>query len=257
MKYNIINLENKDEIMITYHVNSLLAKVLDSKQIDFKTFQELKSPRLIYHDFSLFSEGELALERIYEAIDHDEKICIYGDYDCDGILATAILVQAFHEKGVNVGYHIPNRFEDGYGLNVNRVKQMAEKGYTLIITVDNGIRAFESVDVANDLGVDVIITDHHTFDEDDYPEAMSIVHTQLSEDYPFKEICGGFVAYKLAASLLGHQDKYLYSLAAITTISDMMPLLNENRSVVKRGIQFMNENHYPQLDALNGNKSIV
>jgi single-stranded-DNA-specific exonuclease len=254
MKYTIEGLTKTEDIMRDYKVNSLLAKVLESKNMDLEDYHALINPKLTYHDFSLFSEGEMAVERIREAIDQHEKICIYGDYDCDGILATAIMVQAFHELNVKVGYHIPNRFEDGYGLNVRRVEQMADKGYSLIITVDNGIKSFDAVEAANNRGVDVIITDHHTFDEDDYPDAMSIVHTKLSQDYPFKEICGGFVAYKLAATLLGHHDPYLYSLAALTTVSDMMPLLDENRSLVKRGLSFMEAHHYPQLDLLLGNQ---
>lgn len=88
----------------------------------------------------------MTLERIHEAIGNKEKICIYGDYDCDGILATSILVEAFRQLGVEVGYHIPSRLEDGYGLNANRVEQMANKGYTLIITVDNGIKAYEAIE---------------------------------------------------------------------------------------------------------------
>ena len=92
----------------------VLAKVLESKNMDLEDYHALINPKLTYHDFSLFSEGEMAVERIREAIDQHEKICIYGDYDCDGILATAIMVQAFHELNVKVGYHIPNRFEDGY-----------------------------------------------------------------------------------------------------------------------------------------------
>lgn len=252
MKYNIDVIEHTEEIMKDYQVNSLLAKVIESKDMGIEEFLAFKNPRLVYHDFSQFSEAEPTLERIQEAIDHQEKICIYGDYDCDGILATTILVQAFEELGIHVGYHIPNRFEDGYGLNVKRVEQMAEKGYSLIITVDNGIKAYEAVERAADLGVDVIITDHHTFDEEELPEAFSIIHTKISNDYPFKEICGGFVAYKLAAALLGHQDKYLFSLAAITTVSDMMPLLDENRSLVRTGLQFMKENRYPSLEMLLG-----
>lgn len=89
----------------------------------------------------------------------NEKICIYGDYDCDGILATSILVEGFRQLGVEVGYHIPSRLQDGYGLNVTRVEQMAAKGYSLIITVDNGIKANEAIDLANELGIDVIVTD--------------------------------------------------------------------------------------------------
>ena len=154
MKYKIIEPQHYQQIQARYHINSLLAKVIESRQYDEKTLKEMMNPRLIYHDFSLFEEADMTLERIHEAIEQHEKIC---NYDCDGILATTILVQAFLELGVKVGYHIPHRFEDGYGLNVKRVEQMAEKGYTLIITVDNGVKAFKAVERANELGIDVII----------------------------------------------------------------------------------------------------
>ena len=253
MEYKIIEAKNYQNVQNQYHVNSLLAKVIASHQYDDKTLQSLLNPRLIYHNFSLFEEADMTLERIQEAIENEEKICIYGDYDCDGILATSILVQAFLELGVQVGYHIPNRFDDGYGLNVNRVKQMAKRGYSLIITVDNGVKAFDAVECANELGVDVIITDHHQFDTD-LPDACTFIHTKLSPDYPFKEISGGFVAYKLASALLQRQDKYLYCLAAITTVSDMMPLLDENRSLVKKALTFMKEEKYPALELLLGDQ---
>lgn len=253
MKYKIIEPQHYQQIQNQYHINSLLAKVIESRQYDENTLKDFINPRLIYHDFSLFEEADMTLERIHEAIENHEKICIYGDYDCDGILATTILVQAFLELGVEVGYHIPNRFDDGYGLNVKRVEQMAQKGYSLIITVDNGVKAFDAVERANELGVDVIITDHHQFDND-LPDACTFIHTKLSPDYPFKEISGGFVAYKLASALLGRQDKYLYCLAAITTVSDMMPLLDENRSLVKKALTFMKEEKYPSLELLLGNQ---
>lgn len=253
MEYKIIEPNKYQDIQNQYHINSLLAKVIDAHQYDDNTLQTFLNPRLIYHDFSLFEEAEMTLERIHEAIENEEKICIYGDYDCDGILATTILVQAFLELGVHVGYHIPNRFDDGYGLNVSRVKQMAERGYSLIITVDNGVKAFDAVECANELGVDVIITDHHQFDQD-LPDACSFIHTKLSPKYPFKEISGGFVAYKLASALLEHQDKYLYCLAAVTTISDMMPLLDENRSLVKKALIFMKEEKYTSLELLLGDQ---
>lgn len=251
MEYKIIKANMYQDLQNKYQMNSLLAKVMAAHEYDNKTLQSLLDPRLIYHDFSLFEEADMTIDRIREAIENEEKICIYGDYDCDGILATTILVQAFLELGVQVGYHIPNRFDDGYGLNVQRVKQMAERGYSLIITVDNGVKAFEAVECANELGVDVIITDHHQFDVD-LPDALSFIHTKLSPEYPFKEISGGFVAYKLASALLGKQDKYLYCLAAITTISDMMPLLDENRSLVKKALTFMKEEKYPALELLLG-----
>ncbi len=249
MKYIIKNEQQGIDLSGYTHLSPLLKKIISCQNYNEQEIQQVLTPKLIYHDFSLFEDAYIVLDRIQEAIENEEKICIYGDYDCDGILATTILVQAFKELGVDVGYHIPNRFSDGYGLNSSRVEQIAEKGYSLIITVDNGIGAFEAVDHANDLGVDVIITDHHQFG-DDVPDALGIIHTKLSDAYPFKEISGGFVAYKLASALLKRQDKYLFTLAAITTISDMMPLLNENHCLVKRGLEFMNQEKYPALEML-------
>lgn len=245
MEWKIWNSENK----INY-LNSLIDKVIEYKNIE----DELDSlKKMKYHNFDLFQEGSEVIDRILEAIDNDEQICIYGDYDCDGMLATTILVKAFKMLGKDVGYHIPNRFIDGYGLNETRVQQMADKGYTLIITVDNGIKALDAIDLANELGVDVIVTDHHDIGEE-LPNAFAFLHTKLSPSYPFKEISGGVVAYKLAEKLLGRHDKYLYCLAAITTISDMMPLVNENRSMVKKAFQLMEENHFPAIDLLLGDK---
>ena len=254
MNWNIIESHNYKHYMQQFSIHSLLAKVIDSKGFDEEDVQSLLSPRLIYHDFSLFLEGEMALERIKEAIEQNENICIYGDYDCDGILATAILVQAFSMLGKKVGYHIPHRRDDGYGLNKQKVQEIYDKGYKLIITVDNGIRSHEAIELANELGVDVIVSDHHDYDE--LPDAFAIIHPKMSPEYPFKEISGGFIAYKLASALLGKHDKYLYCLAAITTISDMMPLLAENRSFVKRAFQFMNQEHYLQLDLLLGENRV-
>ena len=251
MKYIIEESQHYQDIQSRMGINSLLAKVIDMHKFDDETLKSFLNPKLTYHDFSLFLEADMALDRIHEAIENHEKICIYGDYDCDGILATTILVQAFLEMGIKVGYHIPNRFDDGYGLNSSRVKQMASRGYTLIITVDNGIKAFEAIDCANELGIDVIVTDHHQYDQE-LPEACCFIHTKLSPDYPFKEISGGFIAYKLASALLERHDKYLYCLAAITTVSDMMPLLDENRSLLKRALMFMSEEKYPSLELLLG-----
>lgn len=250
MNWQIKQSLNYKEYMQNYSIHSLLAKVLDVKQLQQDEVLKLLNPKLRYHDFSLFLDSDIALDRIHEALENDEKICIYGDYDCDGILSTAILVQAFLSLGKKVGFHIPNRIEDGYGLNVDRVRQIHEKGYSLIITVDNGIKAFDAIDLADRLGIDVIVVDHHDFDE--LPNACAIIHTKLSPDYPFKEICGGFLAYKLASALLNKHDKYLFSLAAITTVSDMMPLLDENRSLLQRALTFMTQEKYMQLELLLG-----
>lgn len=251
MEWTIKKTDTFHQYVEKYNVNPLLAKILAYKEFDEMAVQSILQERLIYHDFSLFSDAEIVLDRIQEAIDNEQKICIYGDYDCDGMLATAILVDAFGQLGVEVGYHIPDRSTDGYGLNVERVCQMADKGYQLIITVDNGVKAFDAVEQANALGIDVIITDHHGCEEE-LPDACAIIHPGISPDYPCKEISGGFIAYKLASTLLAKHDKYLFSLAACTTISDMMPLVDENRSLVKRALQFMSEEKFLPLELLLG-----
>ncbi len=249
MEFNVFDSNKYLEYMKDYQVSSLVAKILAYHQIDRSQYQELTSSRLKYHSFDLFDEGEMAVDRIKEAIAANEKICVYGDYDSDGILGTSILVNAFKQLGVKVGFHIPNRFLDGYGLTVNRVEQIASKGYQLIITVDNGIQAFEAIEKANELGIDVIVTDHHAVGTTQ-PEAMSIVHPKTSPHYPFKEISGGFTAYKLASALLEKHDKYLFSLAGITIFSDVMPMIDENRALVKKALEFMNESRFKTIELL-------
>lgn len=249
MEYEIKQSLSYKNYMQEVGINSLLAKVLEFKGISVDSLSKHINPEFVYHDYLLFNDSIKILERIQYAIDHKEKICIYGDYDCDGILATSILVDTFKQLSVDVGYYIPNRTLDGYGLNASRVEQMASKGYKLIITVDNGVKAFNAVDTANKAGIDVIITDHHDFD-DKLPNAYAILHTKLSPNYPFKEISGGVVAYKLATALLKTHDKYLYTLASITTLSDMMPLIDENKTMVLRGLEHMEQYDYLPLRLL-------
>lgn len=256
MEFNIYDSLTYQNYIQEFKVSPLVAKILAYHQVDQARYQELMSSRLKYHSFDLFDEGEMALERIFEAIGSNEKICIYGDYDSDGILGTSILVNAFKQLGVDVGFHIPNRFFDGYGLTSYRVEQINKKGYSLIITVDNGIQAFDAIEKANELGVDVIVTDHHEVGQTQ-PEAMSIIHPKTSYNYPFKEISGGFTAYKLASALLKKHDPYLFSLAGITILSDVMPIIDENRALVKKAIEFMNENDYPTISLLKDSNAPI
>ena len=244
MQWEILESQNYLKIMKEKHVSSLVAKVMD--------FRENISTEMVgLHSFNLFKDSKKVLERIEKAIVNQEKIVVYGDYDCDGMMATTILVSAFEKRGVKVGYHIPNRFIDGYGLNVSRVEEIADKGYKLIITVDNGISALEACKRAKELGVDVIITDHHELPPI-LPDAYAIIHTALSPDYPFKAISGGFVACKLACALIGKQDAYLHCLAALTTISDVMPMIDENRTLVKGALRLLERNKYLSFELLAG-----
>lgn len=244
MEWEILVPQQYQEIMTRYQVGSLLAKVLcfglDNRHV-----------QVPLRGFECFKDANKALSRIEQAIAKHEKVAIYGDYDCDGIMATTILVRAFELRGMAVGYHIPDRFVDGYGLNIRRVEEMAKRGYTLIITVDNGISAFDAIQRANELGVDVIVTDHHDLPHI-LPPAYAIIHTQFSPDYPFKAISGGFVACKLATAMLSRQDPYIYCLASLSTVSDMMPMVDENRTLVKKALQVMNQQHYLSLDLLLG-----
>lgn len=245
MEWIIQEAKGYEQLMSQKQVGSLLAKVLT---INGDENLEKSYP---LNDFSLFRDSTKALERIEKAIVNKEKIVIYGDYDCDGIMATSILVRAFELRGHIVGYHIPNRFEDGYGLNTKRVEEMSKKGYSLIITVDNGISCVDAIKKANQLGMDVIITDHHDLPET-LPPAYAIIHTQVSENYPFKAISGGFVACKLATAMLKKQDPYIYCMAALSTVSDMMPMKNENRTLVKKALEVMKQEKYMSFELLLG-----
>lgn len=244
MQWNIKTPKDYEHIMVEHQISTLLAKVL--------SFGDEKRDRHVpLHDFECFRDYDKVLERIEKAIATQEKVVIYGDYDCDGIMATSILVRAFEMRGMAVGFHIPDRFTDGYGLNTKRVEEMAQKGYTLIITVDNGISAFEACQLAQQLGIDVIVTDHHDL-PGQLPDAYAIIHTRLSPHYPFKAISGGFIACKLATAMLHGQDPYIYCLAALSTISDMMPMIDENRTLVKKALEVMNQQRYLSLELLLG-----
>ena len=197
---------------------------------------------------TLFDDLRMAVDRIHKALDAHEKIVIYGDYDCDGVMSTSILVKTFAELGHDVGYYLPSRYLDGYGLNVTKTREMAAKGYTLIVTVDNGISAFDAITEANTLGVDVIVTDHHEAGPT-LPEAYAILHPVVRSQSPSYS-CGAYVAFMLSIALLGRIDDYLLSLAGVATISDMMPLLGVNRDLVRLAIETINREKYPQLMVL-------
>jgi len=227
-----------------------LQRLLDHYQMSESDYHAWTRPLTVLDlpSPSVFDELDKAVSRIKKAIDGNEKIVIYGDYDCDGVMSTSIMVKTFALLGVNVGYYLPSRYLDGYGLNVTKTKEMAEKGYSLIITVDNGISAFEAIQLANDLHVDVIVTDHHEAGAT-LPSAYAILHPVVKSQSPSYS-CGAYVAFMLSIALLGRVDDYLLSLAGIATISDMMPLVGVNRDVVRLAIETINRNKYPQLSVL-------
>lgn len=195
-----------------------------------------------------FHDLDKAVARIEQAIENEEKIIIYGDYDADGVTSVSVLHEAFMSLGIEVDYYVPSRFTDGYGPNLDRYHEFVDQGYQLLITVDNGITGVEEVAYAQSHGLDVIITDHHDL-PDELPAATAIVHPRHPESTcPFGYFSGAGVAFYLAWGLLGDLPQELIDLAAIGTIGDIMPLVADNRIIVAAGLQQMMQD--PRLGLL-------
>lgn len=245
-KYNW-NLNNPteyitDDIVKRLKLSLIIKKILESKHIvDEEGIQQTLNGVEIDHETSLLSDIDKTVERINQAIDKNERILVYGDYDADGVTSTTILVHTLQKLGAQVGWYIPNRFTEGYGPNEMAFQNAYDEGVSLIITVDNGIQGHNEIKMVQDLGVDVIVTDHHEIGRT-LPEAYAIVHPMHPEfDYPFKYLCGAGVAYKLAQTLLDNVPNYFKAYAAIGTIADLVSLTDENRSIVQNGLRVMNE----------------
>lgn len=203
-----------------------------------ETIQTFLNPSMEQlHDPYLFYDMENVVERIHQAIVEDENILIYGDYDADGITSTTVLKEALEILGAQVETYLPNRFEDGYGPNKARYKAFIDAGVQLIITVDNGVSGHEAIDFANECGVDVIVTDHHELPLE-LPNAYGIIHPRHPEgSYPFKDLAGVGVSFKLACALLDEIPMELLDLVAIGTVADMVSLTDENRILVTWGLK--------------------
>lgn len=200
-----------------------------------------------------------AKARILKAIKAGEKIMILGDYDSDGVTSTALMMQTLQELGATCDFYIPNRFSEGYGPNTEAMQTIKERGFNLVITVDTGVAAIEALEEANRLGLDVIVTDHHEVQET-LPIACAIVHPKTSKNYPFDDLAGVGVAFKLAHYLLGYLPKQFLDLVAIGTIADLVPLKNENRILTYHGLRALSQTERPGLVALKeiaGIKEVV
>lgn len=203
-----------------------------------------------FHDPFLLKDMDKAVARINKAVEIQEPILVFGDYDADGVSSTTVMMKVLQEIGANADYYIPNRFTEGYGPNENAFKMAAERGIGLIITVDTGISALHEAQVAKDLGIDLIITDHHE-PGPVLPDAFAIIHPKLEDSvYPFKDLAGVGVALKVAHALLGRLPEHLLEFAAIGTIADLVPLLGENRLIALSGIAQMKTSQTPGLHAL-------
>ncbi|MDP2587017.1 MAG: single-stranded-DNA-specific exonuclease RecJ [Candidatus Komeilibacteria bacterium] len=200
------------------------------------------------HDPYLFSQMKLVVDTLYQAKADGHKLAIFGDYDADGVCGSAILHQVFTLLNFDFVTYLPDREKEGYGLNAKAVKILADQGVKLVITVDCGISNVADIELANSLGLQVIITDHHHV-PDQVPPALAIIHPGWDKNYPFKFLAGGGVAFKVGQALLRDSraqlpvgqsavalEKWLLDLASISTVADMVPLLGENRTIVKYGL---------------------
>ncbi|AGU81880.1 single-stranded-DNA-specific exonuclease RecJ [Streptococcus anginosus] len=192
------------------------------------------------HDPYELHDMDKAVTRIRQAIENYEQILIYGDYDADGMTSASIVKEALEQLGAECQVYLPNRFTDGYGPNASVYKYFIEnQGVSLIVTVDNGVAGHEAIELAQSMGVDVIVTDHHSMPEV-LPDAYAIIHPEHPEaDYPFKHLAGCGVAFKLATALLEEVQVELLDLVAIGTIADMVSLTDENRILVKYGLSVL------------------
>ena len=235
--------------------NALLAGILTARGItDPAEALTLLAGEEDLSDPFLLTDMQKACERIWQAIDNGETIVIFGDYDVAGVTATALLYQHLKGMGATVKCMLPSREGDGYGLSRNAIQSIRDKGYQLIVTVDNGISAVEEAEFAAELGIDLIITDHHLPPET-LPKAVAVVDPRrLDDTSPFKGLCGAGVAFKLCAALDGCPPEemldYCGDLAAVGTVADVMPLTGENRTLVKSGLRQLQNTDRPGLEAL-------
>lgn len=216
------------------------------------------------HDGSLMKDMKKGVSIIKNAILDKKKIVIYGDYDCDGVCSTTILYKVLQALGANFKYHIPNREDEGYGMNSNRIRKLKEEGVEVILTCDNGISAMEEVRLAKELGMTVVITDHHDIPyieeggerKNVIPKGDAVINPKQDDSYPFKELCGAGIALKFSEQLVKAMGrnfddfKYLYQFAAMATVCDVVELLDENRIIVKEGLKIINNNPNKGLNEL-------
>jgi len=251
----VVEQPNEDiikQLQSTLNISSLSAKILSAR--GYTTVDQaskiINMDETNLHDPYLLNGMKEAVERIEDALNNGEKILIYGDYDADGITSTTVMMNVLLDLGADVEFCIPNRFTHGYGPHEELFRKAHREGVQLIITVDNGISGIEPVRVAKELGMDVIITDHHEAGEI-LPPADIIIHPRVPVGhYPFGELAGVGVAFKLAHALYGEVPDHLYEYAAIGTVADLVPLVGENRYIVQQGLKQLKISNNPWIRAL-------
>lgn len=238
-----------EELKKLYNLNDLIATILVNRNITKKEDVEkfLNPTRNDFYNPFLMTDMEKAVDRILVAIENKEKVTIYGDYDVDGITSITVLKSFLKDVGLEVDTYIPNRIDEGYGLNKKAIDKIKENGCQLMITVDCGISGIEEVEYANSLGIETIVTDHHEVG-DVLPNALAVVDNKRKDStYPFRELAGVGVAFKLIQAIgikleLKEEEylKYL-DIVAVGTISDIVPLVDENRVITKLGLKLIRQ----------------
>lgn len=238
-------------------ISPVLAKILTRRRADNPSDARwfLKSDELYLYNPFLLRDMDRAVKRIKAAIDEKERICVYGDYDVDGITATALMYKYFTSKGCDVIYYIPERLTEGYGMNKPAVDKLSELGVRLIVTVDNGITADPEIEYAKNLGIDVVVTDHHEC-RTELPNCCAVVNPKRPDnEYPFEGLAGVGVAFKVVCAIEGDNaddafiDNYA-DLVSLGTIADVMPLADENRQIVARGLACMSSGSNKGISSL-------
>ena len=245
-----------DTDALSGHVPLAIARVLVKRGIDtpqkLSTF--LDPPHRLPYDPLRIAGMDTALKRLYAAANDGERVGVFGDFDVDGVTGTAIIAEGLSSLGIPVTPYLPHRVDEGHGLSKKAIDALADQGVTLIVTVDCGITAFEEVDYAKTLGVDIIITDHH-LPHDGVPNAVASLNPKIpGGNYPFFDLCGAGIGFKLVQGLFEFYgqpwDPGLLELAALGTIADLVPLLDENRYLVREGLREMANTRRPGLRAL-------
>ncbi len=214
-----------------------MARVLVGRGIDSPSAADafLNPDRSDLFDPFSIKDMDRAVTRIHTAVERNEKVLVFGDYDVDGISSAALLVETLQSMGLDVAYEVPDRLIEGYGLNTDRVRAAADRGVDLIVTVDNGISCQEEVTLARELGLDIIVTDHHEPGGDRLPPAVAVLDPKRPDaTYPHRDLAGVGVSAKLCQALTGRTPPL--DLVALGTVADVVPLLGENRTLVSRGI---------------------
>ena len=259
-KWEIYNVdeESVDNLSNKYRINKLLATILNNRGIvtEEKIRLFLNPTRNDFHNPFLIKDMEKAVDRIIKAIENKERITIYGDYDVDGITSITVLKSFLQERGLEIAQYIPNRLTEGYGLNIEAVEKIKNRGCDLMITVDCGISAIKEIDYANQLGIETIVTDHHEPGQE-LPKAMAVIDNKRKDStYPFRELAGVGVVFKVIQAIsikLGLKEeeylKYL-DIVCIGTISDIVPLVDENRVIAKLGLLLIKQTRNIGLRAI-------